>query len=277
MAESLFGGWSRRTIVFPHTLCGDYMESCGIVTGRLECLLLDMDFSAQRRREREEKQALSASGCTAARQGETCEKKGHVMNLMRKRSGITSQTQECGCINEILVEECGECDLSPAPPPPPPRTGAAHLHHVCRSVWTEGIQTITPSMKVTVGTPADRGGQTGLLSRAQGGREGEREICLLAQLSHQTDLPQSVLPLLCPSTRLSLSGKRQPIGKPLTLRVTAIAMVTVGVWWGENSGHCDRHRSTATQRQRLKVTGIMWHKNRTEMFQRKHLWGKTHT
>ncbi|XDV53828.1 hypothetical protein PO909_022240 [Leuciscus waleckii] len=80
--------------------------------------------------------------------------------------GIVTGRLECGCINEILVEECGECDLSPAPPPP--RTGAAHLHHVCRSVWTEGIQTITPSMKVTVGTPADRGGQTGLLSRAQG-------------------------------------------------------------------------------------------------------------
>lgn len=37
--------------MFPRTLCGDYMESCGIVTGRLECLLLDMDFSTQRRRE----------------------------------------------------------------------------------------------------------------------------------------------------------------------------------------------------------------------------------
>lgn len=37
--------------MFPRTLCGDYMESCSIVTGRLECLLLDMDFSTQRRRE----------------------------------------------------------------------------------------------------------------------------------------------------------------------------------------------------------------------------------
>jgi len=71
----------------------------------------------------------------------------------------------------------------------------------------------------------------------RGGREGAKEICLLAQPSHQTDLPQSVLPLLCQNTRLSLSRKRQPIGKPLTLWVTAIAMVTVGVWWGETVDH----------------------------------------
>ncbi len=59
-------------------------------------------------------------------------------------------------------------------------------------------------------------------------QEGPREICLLAQLSHQTDLPQSVHPLLCQSTRLSLSGKRQPIAQPLTLRVTTVAMATAG-------------------------------------------------
>jgi hypothetical protein len=53
------------------------------------------------------------------------------MNLMMKKSGITSQTQECGGINEILVEECGECDLSP----PPPQTGAAQLFITCAEVF----------------------------------------------------------------------------------------------------------------------------------------------
>ncbi|KAK9967991.1 hypothetical protein ABG768_002345 [Culter alburnus] len=84
---------------------------------------------------------------------------------------------------------------------------------------------------------------------------------LLAQLSHQTDLPQSVIPLLCQSTRLSLSGKRQPIRQPLTLRVTAVAMVTAGPMVAE-AKTVDNVRDTAAQLHsttaaRLKVTRLI--------------------
>lgn len=61
------------------------------------------------------------------------------------KCGITSQPQECGCINEILVEECGECDLSSSSSSSDRRS--LTLHHMCKCVWTEGIQTIIPSMK----------------------------------------------------------------------------------------------------------------------------------
>lgn len=58
-----------------HTLWHDYVEICGIATGRLEYPLLDMNFSAQKTQAmQEEKQAPSASGFTVVRQREKCEK-----------------------------------------------------------------------------------------------------------------------------------------------------------------------------------------------------------
>lgn len=79
-----------------HTCCPDYVESCGIVTGRLEYPLLHVNFSAQKRRkQRRREKPLSASGFIGRSVGKYVRKisdsnqkrccfKAHVMMMMKK-------------------------------------------------------------------------------------------------------------------------------------------------------------------------------------------------